>query len=421
MSSDPLLNGTDYLMLGFDYELRSRGYAGNSCQIVLELGGSVSADRLRERVATLVGKFPILAARPASLFLPRWRVGEPLRRPQVRTHRDAPGLRDRLLNEPLAVRDGELMRFDLVERAEGETDVVFTWAHAFMDAPAAEFFLAVVGNEPVVMPESALPICPAPPPARQRWQLARRNLQQIHDYSEKAPRSPPIRHAAAPSELRFRVEKFSADETARVRSNAAKLCGGLGRAQFNMAVSFVELHRFYERLGHKSPSYVLPVPVGLRAKGTMAPVFGNQVGMMMLQTLPEQLGSIAAVVPSIKSQIEKNMRDGLVQSGRWLTEFVRFLPLPIFMRVIKHGLHGEICSLFYGDTAAVNPRLVAFLSAPIRDFAHIAAVTPTPGLGVVFHEFRGCMRLTIVHALPMFDEREIAEFAVAMRGRMLEP
>ena len=51
MRSDPPLNGSDYLMLGFDYELRRRGYAGNACQIILELDAPISVVALKNRLA----------------------------------------------------------------------------------------------------------------------------------------------------------------------------------------------------------------------------------------------------------------------------------------------------------------------------------------------------------------------------------
>ena len=73
MKGDPQLNGSDYLMLGFDYELRRQGFAGNSCQIVLELGAPIAAADLRQRVADLVRRYPILHARPGGSFLPKWK------------------------------------------------------------------------------------------------------------------------------------------------------------------------------------------------------------------------------------------------------------------------------------------------------------------------------------------------------------
>jgi len=38
------------------------------------------------------------------------------------------------------------------------------------------------------------------------------------------------------------------------------------------------------------------------------------------------------------------------------------------MAVLKHGLKGEVCSLFFGDTAAVNPKLENFLGVTVNNF-----------------------------------------------------
>ena len=54
MSASLPHNGCDTLMLGFDYELRRRGFAGNSCQIVLELSAAVDPVRLEKRLAALL-------------------------------------------------------------------------------------------------------------------------------------------------------------------------------------------------------------------------------------------------------------------------------------------------------------------------------------------------------------------------------
>ena len=183
----------------------------------------------------------------------------------------------------------------------------------------------------------------------------------------------------------------------------------------------VELHRLHERLGSASPSYVLPVPVGLRPKGTCEPIFSNQVTMLMLQFLPEHLDSLAHAVARLKTQTEQAMRAGLLESGRVLAELFRFLPLRIYMAILKHGLRGEICSLFYGDTAAVTPLLTSFLGAPVEDFAHVAAVTPSPGLGVIFYHFRGALRITVLHSVTVLTDAEAAEFAANLRARLLNP
>lgn len=425
MSSDRHLNGSDYLMLGFDHELRRRGYMGNSCQIALELGAAVSADELRQRLEFLADRHPVLRARPGGVVFPHWKpAGGARGHPQIRLHRHEPGISQRLFNEPLNTRGGELVRFDLMEREGGRMTLLFTWAHALMDAPGAEHFLSVVGDEELSL---SPPTSTSVPSGRgkQSWSgrvaLAWKYLHHLDHFCQAAPRSMGIRHPGAPARFQYYIEKFSLEETERIRANGVRLCGILGDAQYHAAVALVELHRLRQRLGCPTPSYVLAVPVGLRPKGGVEPVFGNQLTMMMLQFLPGQLDSVGSAVASGQAQTARLMRAGLLESGVVLAELFRFLPLPIYMALVKQGLRGEICSLFYGDTAAVNPRLNTFRGVTVDGFAHVAAVTPSPGLGVVFYYFRGELHVTVVHSLQVLREAEAAEFGASLRARLLQP
>jgi len=423
MNGKRYLNGCDYLMLGFDHELRRHGFAGNGCQIVLELGASISSSALEDRLTSLLYHYPILNACPSGFLKPHWKIsGKDGRGIAVRVHRNDPLISQALLNEALDIKEGELARFDLIERAGQGTKVIFTWAHPLMDALGAEHFLALVGRPDLPLPANEPPAPSSlPMPLKQRIKLAWKNLHQLDSFCEAPPRGPGIRHPQAPARLQYRVERFSAEETAIARANGAKSCGVLGNAQFHAAVAMTELHRLHERLGCPSPSYVLPMPVGLRPKGTIDPLFSNQVGMLMLQFLPSHLGTVANAVAHLKIQTEQAMREGLLESGRMLSELFRFLPLPTYMAVLKQGLRGEICSLFYGDTAAVTPSLTTFLDAPIEDFAHVAALTPSPGLGVIFCYFRGNLRVTVLHSSKVLDDSEAAEFSASVRARLLNP
>jgi hypothetical protein len=111
----------------------------------------------------------------------------------------------------------------------------------------------------------------------------------------------------------------------------------------------------------------------------------------------------------------------MLDSGVMLSEMFRFLPLPIYMAILKQGLRGEICSLFYGDTAAVNPLLTSFMGTPVEDLTHAAAVTPSPGIGVIFYYFRAELRVTVLHSVAVLNDAEAAEFATNLRSRLLNP
>jgi hypothetical protein len=422
MKNSVALNGSDQLMRGFDHELRRHGFAGNQCQIILELAGTISAENLRTRLAALQNEFPILNARVGKIFRPKWKI--PARAKNeilIRKHRDEPNLREKLFNEPLRVKRGELLRFDLIERTGGKTDLIFTWTHLLMDATAAEHFLIAVGDEKVVLPKSN----PQPPGAPKKWperlDLMKKSVEQLDKFCEQQPRALKTRFQNAPRELSYRVEKFSAEETKLIRVNGAKLCGILGNAQFHAVAAALELHRLHQKIGAATKSYIFPMPVGLRPKGKIEPLFSNQVDMLMIQFLPGDFESAKKVVATLKTQTAQALRENSVSYGRKLSELFSFLPLAIYIRVLKHGLKGEICSIFFGDTANVNPKLENFLGLPVENFTHAAAVTPSPGLGVIFYYFHGELRVTIVHAKTVLSETEIAEFSAALRHRLLNP
>jgi hypothetical protein len=423
MSGNLHLNGSDYLMLGFDHELRRQGFAGNSCQITLELGATISPDTLRQRLAVLVNRHPVLRTRPGGMIFQKWKIAcGATAYPQVRVHRHEPSLDQKLFNEPLTSRRGELLRFDLIEGDGGRMKLVFTWAHALMDATGAEHFLAILGHEELPLPAFDFPQQQrARLRLRERFRLAWKYLHQIDRFGKIAPRSPGVRNPAAPARLRYHVERFTTEETACIRAHGQRFGGVLGDAQFHAAATMMELHQLHQRLGSATPSYVLPVAIGLRPKGTREPLFSNQLTMLMLQFLPGQLDSVAEAVNSLKTQTAQALRAGLLDSGIVLGEMFRFLPLPIYMAILKRGLRGEICSLFYGDTAAVNPHLTSFLGATVEDFAHAAPVTPAPGIGVIFYSFRGALRVTVLHSLKVLNESEAAEFSARLRARLLNP
>ncbi|HWH78980.1 MAG TPA: hypothetical protein VNT76_16470, partial [Candidatus Binatus sp.] len=398
------------------------GFAGNQCQIILELAGKISADVLQIRLASLQKELPMLNARIGGMFKPKWKIPSQAKKEiPVRVHQDDPGLRQKLFNEPLRVNRGELMRFDLIHRDGERMDLIFTWVHTLMDAIAAEHFLTAVSDEKIVLPKTN----PQPPGAPAKWperlELMKKSVAQLDKFCENQPRSLKTRHADAPRELAYRVEKFSAGETKTIRANGARLCGVLGDAQFHNITAALELHRLHQKLGVTTKSYIVPMPVGLRPKGRIEPLFSNQVDMLMLQFLPEHLESAEKAVAALKSQATQALRENSIGYGRKLSELFSFLPLPVYMAVLKHGLKGEICSLFFGDTAAVNPKLENFLGVTVENFTHVAAVTPAPGLGVIFYYFRGELRVSIVHAKTILSDAEAAEFSAAIRHRLLNP
>jgi len=410
-------NGCDTLMLGFDYELRRRGFAGNSCQIILELSQPIEAAALERRLAELAHDHPILGARPVRGLVPRWKPTGRL--PRVRLQPPARNIEQQLFNEPLDLLRGELVRFDIVGRK-----IVFTWAHALMDAKSAEYFLALLGNEAGQLPGDGedwyAQRARAAGGLRARSRQAWRSLERLEQFKKALPVSLATCRPTA-GVMKYQIVALPPDEAARVQAHSNRLCGFLGEMNFQIAAALVELHRLHERLNCPTASYVVPIPVGLRPKGTRAPLFSNQVTMMLHQFFPEQLTSMEAAIAAVKAHKADALREAQIDSGIALAQLFRRLPLGFYMRMVKRELGGEICSLFFGDTAAVDPALDRFFGARIESLAHVPAVTVPPGVGVVFYRFRDQRRFTFVYADGTLSESEASEFVCCLRQRLLNP
>jgi hypothetical protein len=411
-------NGCDTLMLGFDHELRRLGFAGNSCQIILELSTAIDPAALENRVAELVRQNPILTSRPARGWTPQWKPTRTM--PRVRVHTETAGLAQNLFNEPLDLRRGELIRFDLAGN-----QLIFTWSHALMDAKSAEYFLAVIGNADLAISEPGVDWYAQrgyrAGNLRARFRKAWQSLNRLETFTPAAPVSLATQRKPTARTMKFQVTALSPEDSARVHVNAARLCGFLGDTNFHLAASLVELNQLHQRLNYPSASYVVPIPVGLRPKGTRAPLFSNQVATILHQFFPERLATVEKISAAFKIQQADALREDQIDAGITLGQLFRKTPLAIYMRLIKQALRGEICSLFFGDTGAADPALENILGARIEGLCHVPAVTLSPGIGVVFSRFREQLRFTAVYADGVVTENEAAEFSTRLRERLLNP
>ena len=85
------LNGSDCIMLAFDYQMRRLGAPGNMGQIILGLSSRFSETDFRNQISLVKKRFPIInAVLKRGLFnrIPYWEVDADsgLPYPQVKTH-----------------------------------------------------------------------------------------------------------------------------------------------------------------------------------------------------------------------------------------------------------------------------------------------------------------------------------------------
>ncbi|HEY8153170.1 MAG TPA: hypothetical protein VII72_03485, partial [Myxococcota bacterium] len=127
------LTGADCFLRAFDHEIRRMNGASHVSQLVLRLGPGFDASGFQQLVAAAARAHPLLrapVARRLGLGPPVFRLAAAARcpMPQVEVHEaEAPRAAQpplpevffARLNQPLSLRRGELLRFDLVRYAGG--------------------------------------------------------------------------------------------------------------------------------------------------------------------------------------------------------------------------------------------------------------------------------------------------------------
>jgi hypothetical protein len=431
------LTGADCFLLAFDGEVRRWCGASHLSQLVLRLGPGLDPALLRKTLEELAVEAPILRApvrRRGGLGPPVYRIDLARRAPapSIKVH-EAAGTQElpvpapimERLNDRLDARHGPLLRFDVVRYRDGSADLGMTWLHLLLDGTGSEHLLtwldARARGEPRVPSASEEPPVPsaARRGARERGREATRWRASLRALAARPPRSLAGPLARTPQRLGYDVHAFTPEETARITERAAKRAGFLTPMLFYLAAALRAHHAVARQRGTRAASYVVPLPIDLRRKGSPGAIFRTHVSMLWFQVEPEQCEDFATLLSALKEQRRESIRARLVEAGAEAMDFARYLPSRAYARMARRDFAGELCSFFFAYTGAFAPELDRFLGAEIRDAFHTPSVPPSPGSSLVF-----CLRPSGLRALHIrqhgvFELDELSLFAAQLRSDLL--
>jgi hypothetical protein len=432
------LTGADGFLRAFDADTRRRNGASHLAQLVLRLGPGFDAEAFRAVLAETARANPILRApirRRLGLGIPAYRLdaARDERWPAFVLHPAPPALRAgpapvpelffRRLNEVRHPRRGELLRVDAVPRGGDRpgTDLAFTWLHMLFDGAGSERFASFLeerrrGTAPAVptadrpdaKPEVVLP------GARERGAMAmtwQRGMQQIGTLSARSLAGPVRR---VPQDLVYDVHAFSAEQSAAIVGRAAALAGYLPPMLFYVAAAMRAHDAVLRARGSVPESYVVPLPVDLRPKGGEGGVFRTRVSMIWLQVRADRVADLAALLADLKEVRRRAIRERQVENGVAAMSYALFAPVRLYARMTRRPLGGELCSFFFGYTAAFCEGLDRFFGADLLDGFHAPSVPPSPGSGLVFSLFGERLNVTHVRQRGVLSEAELGIFQGAL-------
>lgn len=431
------LTGADCFLRAFDVETRRRTGASHLSQIVLRLGPGLDPSALRRVLHEVARRNPILRApirRPFGLARPVYRLDLAERAPlppvEVHAEKLPPGMQApvdgvplpeiayRRINAPVSARRGELFRADVVEYdgGRGGSDVVFTWLHMLLDGHGSERFLALLDGcargerAPDALADDEWADAPVPGTAGRRGAQARAWQAHVESFAARAPHSLAGPLHRTRQALRYPLYTLDRERTARVQERAAAQAGFLTPALFYLAAAIRAHHAVFVRRGADPGSYVVPLPVNLRGRGSGGVIFRTRVSMLWFQVFPEQLHELSALVDELKRQRRAMQKGGMIENGVAAMDFARFAPSRLYTAMARRTFGGELCSFFFAFTGAFLPELDDFFGAPILNGFHAAPVPVSPGSAAIMSVRDGRLNVAHVHQQGLLREDELALF-----------
>ena len=190
---------------------------------------------------------------------------------------------------------------------------------------------------------------------------------RMNSFAARPPRSLAGPLVRTQQRLDYELVTFSADETARIAERARRLAGFLTPMLFYLAASVRAHHAVFQVRGVDPRSFVVPLPVNLRAKGGAGELFQTRISLLWFQALPEHCADLERLLGELKAQRLAAIKDGMVEAGSAAMDFARWLPQRAYARMARRAFGGELCSFFFAYTDEFLPGMDAFLGAPIRE------------------------------------------------------
>ena len=441
------LTGADCFLRAFEGEVRRTAGASHLSQLVLRLGPGFDVDAFRRLVGEVSAANPIVRSpilRTGLVGAPVYRLDRAQPGPGVRLEVHGASTRERdgrgalgpvpevffhRLNDRFDAKKGKLLCFDIVPRG-GEfpgTDVAMTWQHMLFDGSGSESFvehLAACSADP--SKDRAIPITRADggasSPAAAELPAAsgeRGRMAQGWDRAMRAMAAKPPTSLAGPlrrvrQDLRYDQLRLEGEAAATATGLAKKMAGFLTPMLFYLAVSMRAHQAVADRRGLRPASWIVPLPVNLRPKGSQGEVFRTHVSLLWFQVTPDETRDLAGLIEVLKAQRLASIKGKLVEAGVAAMDFARYAPSRLYSHMARRNFGGELASFFFAYTAEFAPAATVLCGAPILDGFHAPSAPASPGSALVFSLRDG---LDIVHVRQHGSVRD--DEIDLMRGQLL--
>lgn len=417
------LNGSDYFQLFLDRHHRDTGPMGNVSRFAIYLDSLPDVAALEsfinsDPLLTWLSHLRLKIGLPFQM--PRWQWQNKSKGPLPLHRHFAADLTPRTLPEAIWAIDMPAfhqppIRFDLVEYANGQAALVFSWNHILMDARGAELLLRQIGstaNQPQYLAQPDTPL-----PLMESLQHARK----VKEFLLDGVRIKPALLSSKPTRQtnRFHIIDFSTEESRQVELTCQQYLPRYGKSPVLLAATLRAFRHIID--GDISPDrlFWVPVPQDQRRKGVAGPVVGNQVSYLFYRLPLNELADLQTTVDAISGQMISQMRVGIPKSYNIMMNLVRRMPMGIYSHLTKSPTRGMLASLFFSDTGQSLDDFTSFAGRIVADAIHYPPSAGIPGFTVIFMSVQQRLRAVIGYTADSADNDKLVTFERLLRNDLL--
>jgi hypothetical protein len=417
------LSGEDCFFLAMDSSVKKLSGRSNICRMTFDFGEQLSLTSLEQacrqnKVIDYLSRLRVKSGLVAQI--PRWveaKEGEL----SIDEHQSDAAFPEALLAQSINPYKNTLLRLDLMQRSNGHSRLIFSWAHILMDSHGAELLMKDLGacqnikNTEDYFAEIL--------EDNERFVDKLNNAKVVKDFISDPGKGPfvnltdDIKQFRSP--LTYHSIDFNQEETKTIddRSKASP-------AKFLKSLYFLSAtaRAFSEALisqGKEIGNLLVPVPQDERKRGTSKPVVANAVGFMFFRIPAKVLHSSDDTTIDLVDQMKSQMKIKLQKNYKSFTSLCRRLPIFIYNKILNSPAKGNMASFIFSDTGNSLNDFTSFLSLELECINHFPPNTCPPGFTVVFARHKDCLKITLAYMSDLLDETALNTFEKALRSDLL--
>lgn len=425
LSQKTPLSGADYFQLVLDKHIRKHGTVGNVSRIVIEVEGRIEKSFLLKRLHSLIifNWMKNLKMRRTGIWtIPFWQRFSTDRDFPLTEHQQVPNIPVEVFNRDIRPESGVLFHLDLMQFTSGNSCLVFSVHHSLMDSKGVQLLMKALGD--IEHPERLDNYFPKEIPSKHSlYYKLKKSFEAKHFIEEFNFKRMATLLANQPKSVprsQFDVIQFSIEESLKIDANAKLNGSKFGNSAYYMACITRGLNHLLEKRGRGKGDFWIPLPQNQRLRGSVGPVFSNQLSFMFFRIPQEGLSSLPNTIAEITKQMMHQARIGFPAAYSTMMELFRRVPLFIYSFLIKNSSKGATASFSFSDVGEAWSDSTHFLGLPIKDVSHIPANPYIPGFTVVVSRFRGAIKVIVAHIEETIADNEMQIFEEYLRRDLLQ-